>query len=680
MKIFPRNHLFLQPAFALSNASVGRVRCDGRLEKKVNPTNRHLVTKKKLNTQVHSTLFLPPPFHGRDMEELDSGAQATVFRAHRVSDGASVAVKLVETDAVDQGAAVLWSTAADSAPPLPFCLTHTPTATSLPWPLPLPIPDELRRIGDEPPVVCGRLTSPPLSARAMHLGTRVRPPDPASRAMAHVHANPCRVSVLSTSPAHKHPATASRALTNTLWMNHGEGSIAFVAQQLLEWPWRQGLMRIALCTRPDPWTCKFIDFGATTQLGGHRMRAVSMVGTPAWMAPEVIDAGQTYGRPADVWSFGIMIYELAQKEPPHADKSQQGTFQAVTRGPPPRLPDKAKNQPAPWSAEFKDFVGRMLVKDPSARMPTEALLRHPFLKKSMGQAQFTSWVVNKVKERDAMLIESGHPDMVHFKQPSGPDHMSLYYMDEIPAVTSEQVAAAPAPPATNRHSPPWAAAAVSKMKQKAHHAEEKIEHGVAKGMKHVENHYHVSGPGGGREDFVHSSGGPTCPEKRAVSPAEHTSAKKVISPQKDILDELKSMERNGKWADTETASPLHSAPRPGGAWGPGRAPDLSSAGHDQCSSAPKQRPGHVSTIFVDEVPGLQAQARNKAPGRGLPSRMKSSSMSPTNAATAAGFGAGALRGPARAQPGVHSKPVQPSACPAPVPVPGPGKLSPANPA
>jgi len=94
------------------------------------------------------------------------------------------------------------------------------------------------------------------------------------------------------------------------------------------------------------------------------------------MAPEVI-RGHEYDYKADVWSFGIMVLEMAEGAPPWLDEQPMRALYMIATKPAPRL-----REPSKWSAEFSDFLTRMLVKD-AAKRPTAAdLCNHPFLRKA----------------------------------------------------------------------------------------------------------------------------------------------------------------------------------------------------------------------------------------------------------------------------------------------------------
>ena len=121
---------------------------------------------------------------------------------------------------------------------------------------------------------------------------------------------------------------------------------------------------------------KLGDFGYTAQLEYSSQNRKSIVGTPYWMAPELIRS-QPYSFPVDIWSLGILCRELAEGEPPYVEvPPMRALFLIVSQGIPP-ISDRERRSP-----EFLDFVESCLKSDPSKRPTAEELLKHPFLKKA----------------------------------------------------------------------------------------------------------------------------------------------------------------------------------------------------------------------------------------------------------------------------------------------------------
>lgn len=118
---------------------------------------------------------------------------------------------------------------------------------------------------------------------------------------------------------------------------------------------------------------KLADFGFTCKLDEKRPKRRSVVGTPYWMAPEVVRA-QEYDCLIDIWSLGIMALEMANGEVPRLEHPPIKALFVITTSPPPEL-----DNPEKWSDCFKNFLDLCLVKDVTQRATCKQLLCHPFI-------------------------------------------------------------------------------------------------------------------------------------------------------------------------------------------------------------------------------------------------------------------------------------------------------------
>ncbi|KAJ3104076.1 Serine/threonine-protein kinase 4 [Phlyctochytrium planicorne] len=176
---------------------------------------------------------------------------------------------------------------------------------------------------------------------------------------------------------------------------------------------------------------KISDFGISAKLRSSNSRTMTFIGTPYWMAPEVLlcdpsitplsTSAPSYDYKADIWSIGITAIELAEGKPPYLDVHPNQAVEMILKA---ERAETILKRPDRWSREFQQFIWDCLSKDPASRPSCKQLLKHPFL------ARASSWPRRQIIG-DLVLLA---------KQPTTRNNQTSFDDDEGDAVEVENAA------------------------------------------------------------------------------------------------------------------------------------------------------------------------------------------------------------------------------------------------
>ena len=128
------------------------------------------------------------------------------------------------------------------------------------------------------------------------------------------------------------------------------------------------------------------DFGYAAQISDFNANA-----NPSWMAPELL-LGNPYNEIVDIWSLGILLFEMAEGEPPYINDNPAVVIDMILNNPEPKLKNKLR-----WSKDFTNFLSHCIRKIPEERLSASSLLCHPFIEENdeqTSQEQFSEYYEN----------------------------------------------------------------------------------------------------------------------------------------------------------------------------------------------------------------------------------------------------------------------------------------------
>lgn len=152
---------------------------------------------------------------------------------------------------------------------------------------------------------------------------------------------------------------------------------------------------------------RLCDFGVAAETNANKSKRTTIVGTPYWMAPEVVTEGASYNNKADIWSIGVTLYEMATGNPPYSDQEVMRALMMIQKGKPPRL------EGPQYSQLLKDAVALCLDENPEERPSALELSKHKFVRAHQRTppsvlkdliARYKAWKTKNAHARDSSLM------------------------------------------------------------------------------------------------------------------------------------------------------------------------------------------------------------------------------------------------------------------------------------
>lgn len=191
---------------------------------------------------------------------------------------------------------------------------------------------------------------------------------------------------------------------------------------------------------------KLIDYGISAHVPTTMAQRHSSVGSPFWMAPEVIACEQqldySYDNRCDIWSLGITAIELADGDPPLAEEHPMRALFKIPRNPPPTV-----KQPKKWSQEYLNFIAKAVTKDFEARPNAEDLSRDIFFKECHDnetelRKELMSLIHIVIKQYDSSAINDAGARTLKAKQKNAKKNLKMLEVDDLatlPRLTEDTI-------------------------------------------------------------------------------------------------------------------------------------------------------------------------------------------------------------------------------------------------